>query len=231
MKKSMTCLGIAVAMTTFGRAAWPQECSMATPQSAEHNDHSASTGSPPASPDETNRTLLSNDVAHGGYGGPQVKLTALAEQAALLVGGRGAWIIGHSLTIGGAGYGLPTRIDAPQQAQGTATDAALSFGYGGFQVGYIVFPHDVIHFSGSLLIGGGGVSIVERRGQSDSQTVDSAALFVLEPEVAMEINITRTIRGVVDLSYRYVSNSGIPGLSSSRLGGPATGAALAFGWF
>jgi hypothetical protein len=143
----------------------------------------------------------------------------------------GAWIIGHSLTIGGAGYGLPTRVDAPQEAKGTATDAALSFGYGGFQVGYIFFPHDVIHFSGALLIGGGGVSIVERRGQSDSQTVDSAALFVLEPEIAMEFNITRAVRGVVDLSYRYVSNSGIAGLSSSRLGGPATGLAIAFGSF
>jgi hypothetical protein len=174
---------------------------------------------------------LSNDLAHGGFGGPQVKVTALAEQAALLVGGRGAWIIGHSLTIGGAGYGLPTRVDAPQEAKGTATDAALSFGYGGFQVGYIFFPHDVIHFSGALLIGGGGVSIVERRGQSDSQTVDSAALFVLEPEIAMEFNITRAVRGVVDLSYRYVSNSGIAGLSSSRLGGPATGLAIAFGSF
>ena len=231
MTNSMRCLGIAMAVTTFCRAAWSQECSVATPESAVHDDRPASSGSSPASPGEADRTLLSSDVAHGGFGGPQVKVTALAEQAALLVGGRGAWVIGHSLTIGGAGYGLPTRVDAPQQVQGTATGAALSFGYGGFQVGYIVFPHDVIHFSGSLLIGGGGVSIVERRGQADSQTVDSAALFVLEPEVAMEVNITRTIRGAVNLSYRYVSDSGLPGLSSSRLGGPATGAALAFGWF
>jgi hypothetical protein len=47
----------------------------------------------------------------------------------------------------------------------------------------------------------------------------------------MEFNITRAVRGVVDLSYRYVSNSGIAGLSSSRLGGPATGLAIAFGSF
>jgi hypothetical protein len=231
MKNSTRCLGIAMAVTTFGRAAWSQECSTSTPESVEHGGSSASSGSPAASPGEGQRNLLSNDVAHGGFGGPQVKVTPLAEQAAFLVGGRGAWIIGHSLTIGGAGYGLPTRVDAPEQAAGTATDAALSFGYGGFQVGYIVFPQDVIHFSGSLLIGGGGVSIVERRGQSDSQTVASAALFVLEPEVALEFNIARTVRGAVNLSYRYVSDSGIPGLSSSRLGGPATGAALAFGWF
>ena len=34
---------------------------------------------------------------------------------------------------------------------------------------------------------------------------------------------TRTIRAVVDLSYRLVSNPGIAGLSSSRVGVPASG--------
>jgi hypothetical protein len=174
---------------------------------------------------------LSSNLDHGGYGAPHVKVTALAGQAGLLVGGRGGWIIGHSLTLGGAGYGLPTRVDAPEQARGSATNAAVSLGYGGFRVGYIFFPREVVHFSAGLLIGGGGISVVERRVQSDIRTLHTSSVFVLEPEAAMEFNITPTIRGAFELSYRYMSDSGISGLSSSRIGGPAAGAFLAFGWF
>jgi hypothetical protein len=59
----------------------------------------------------------------------------------------------------------------------------------------------------------------------------SAAVFVLEPEAAVEVNITPLIRGAIHFSYRYMSDSTIPGLSTGALSGPSAGAMLAFGSF
>jgi hypothetical protein len=139
-------------------------------------------------------------------------------------------VIGHSFTLGGAGYGLPTRVEAPVEARGTATKTALALGYGGFQIGYIFLPQEIVHFSGALLIGGGGVAVLDRS-QSEWQSMASAAVFVLEPEAAVEVNITPLIRGAIHFSYRYMSDSTIPGLSTGALSGPSAGAMLAFGSF
>jgi hypothetical protein len=195
------------------------------------------TGAPPQDaskasqpPQEANKTLLSGKLDNGGYGAPIVKVTSLAGQAGILVGGRGAWVIGHSFTLGGAGYGLPTSVEVPEAARGSVTKTALALGYGGFQVGYIFLPREIVHFSSALLIGGGGVAVIDRS-QGDWQMMHSAAVFVLEPEVGVEVNITPLIRGGIHASYRYMSDSTIPGLSSGALSGPSAGAMLAFGAF
>jgi hypothetical protein len=225
MKSFVRYFGLAVAATMALRAseAWAEEAAMtpAPPQEANKT---------PSPPQEANKTLLSGKLHNGGYGAPVVKVTSLAGQAGVLVGGRGAWVIGHSFTLGGAGYGLPTRVEAPEEARGSATKTALALGYGGFQVGYIFLPREIVHFSGALLIGGGGVAVLDRS-QAEWQAMHSAAVFVLEPEVAVEVNITPLIRGSVLFSYRYMGDSTIPGLSASALSGPSAGAMLAFGSF
>jgi hypothetical protein len=228
VKNRMTYVAVGLAITFQAGLAWSQACNSSVDPSVAQP---SSAGTSLASQDDAPRVLLSGNLAHGGYGAPQVKATAVAGQAGLLMGGRGAWVIGHSLTLGGGGYGLATRVDAPEQASGSATNTAISLGYGGFRAGYIIFPQDMVHFTVGLLIGGGGVSVVEKRAQSDIRTLHSASVFVLEPDAAIEVNITPSIRGAIDVSYRYMSDSGIPGLSSSAIGGPAAGAVLAFGWF
>jgi hypothetical protein len=227
MKNRMTyAVGLAITLQA-GMAGAQARNSSVEPSVA----HATGGGNARASQEGAPRVLLTDHLSHGGYGAPQVKATSVAGQAGLLVGGRGAWVIGHSLTLGGGGYGLATRVDAPEQASGSATNTAISLGYGGFRAGYIFFPDDVVHFTAGLLIGGGGISVVERYAQSDIRTLHSASVFVLEPDAAIEVNFTPSIRGAIDVSYRYMSDSRIPGLSSSAIGGPAAGAVLAFGWF
>ena len=58
-------------------------------------------------------TLLgSSEVTHGGFGGPVIKYTQIKGEPAVLVGGRGGWIINHTFIIGGGGYGLVNDIKA-----------------------------------------------------------------------------------------------------------------------
>ncbi|HLZ10304.1 MAG TPA: hypothetical protein VKT80_17075 [Chloroflexota bacterium] len=210
--------------------AWSQTASA---ESAKQPNDREPTGDANASgeqPKEADRVLLAGKVDHGGYGAPHVKVTSVAGQAGLLVGGEGAWIIGHSLFLGGGGYGLATSADAPDLARSPQGTSTLTLGYGGFRIGYVVAPHDLVHFSGALLVGGGGVSVIEHVG-NDSRTYRSASMFIVEPELRVEVNITKMLRGGIDASYRYMADSGIVGLSSSKISGPAAGALLAFGWF
>jgi hypothetical protein len=108
--------------------------------------------------------------------------------------------------------------------------SSLTFGYGGVRVGYIVAPHDLLHVVGSVLVEAGSVQVVEHVG-SDARTYRSSSMFALEPDVALELNNAQWIPAGIDASYRYMPDSGIPGLSSSKMGGPAAGVLVAFGWF
>jgi hypothetical protein len=233
MKKSMAFLTAVLATMGLGtnRAGAQERSASASVTDAAAQDSTDNAKSSSEIPDENPRTLLSGNLAHGGFGAPHVKVTPVSGQAGLLVGGRGAWVIGHSLTLGGGGYGLATHVDAPEAARGSLADASISLGYGGVRIGYIFFPQEMVHFSTGLLIGGGGVSVLARRNQSDNEAIHTGSVFVLEPEAALEINITRSIRGAIDVSYRYMSDPGIAGLSSTKIGGPAAGATVAFGWF
>jgi len=48
---------------------------------------------------------------------PGVAALALLRRPGPLLGGEGAWIIAHSLFLGGGGYGLVTTTDAPEEAR------------------------------------------------------------------------------------------------------------------
>lgn len=182
--------------------------------------------------DERDQTLQTGKISHGGYGGPELKMTSVSSTAAMLVGGQGGWIVGHSLTLGGAGYGLATRVDAPDQPGVPLGDSRLQLGYGGIRVGYTFTPHKLIHFSTGLLIGAGGIAIMEHHNHgSDSKLLRSNAVFALEPDVTVELNINWFMRAGFSASYRYLGDSRTAGLSASSLSAPAAGAVLKFGSF
>jgi hypothetical protein len=226
----------AIALVTG--AARAQASQTAAPQPIAYSEPSGGASTPQSceGPDEP-QVLLSGKVAHGGFGAPEVKVTRLADTTGLLVGGQGAWVVAHSIMLGGGGYGLATSVDAPSQSRSAFGDSSLQFGYGGFRAGYVLFPRSLVHATAGFLIGGGGVSLVERypdpthAGQTDSRVYRSASVFVFEPELALEVNINKFMRAAADVSYRYVADSGIAGLSSSKLSWLAGGAMLKFGWF
>jgi hypothetical protein len=82
-------------------------------------------------------TLLgSGEVTHGGFGGPVFKYAQIKGEPAILVGGRGGWILNHTFIIGGGGYGLANDIKAnnPLIIAPGITKPYLNFGYGGLEL-------------------------------------------------------------------------------------------------
>ena len=82
------------------------------------------------------QVLFGRITSHGGFGGPVVKLSQFDSNLGVLAGGRGGWIIGHKLTLGGGGYGLAN--DIPVLYDGTDSTRYLDFNYGGFEMGIII---------------------------------------------------------------------------------------------
>jgi hypothetical protein len=144
-------------------------------------------------------TVLGSHVEHGGYGSPELKLTSLSGRSALLVGGEGGWIIGRRLVLGGGGYGAATEVQSPSVLQPAGGDAHLS-------------------------MGGGATSST-----SDGSFHRSDSFFVVEPDLAAEVNLARHVRLAIGGSYRFVGGTEVTGFTATRLNGPAATLALRFG--
>jgi hypothetical protein len=172
-------------------------------------------------------TLLGDNVEHGGYGGPVIRLSGINGQFGIFVGGHGGWIIDHRFVIGGGGYGLVgNTLDVPYVSP-FGGRSYLTFGYGGLEVQYIGQPVKLVHFTVFTLVGAGGANY--RAG--GTTMLDSDPLFVAEPGAGVEVNLTRTIRLSAGATYRLVRGVTLPGLTNGDLSGPSGFIGLGFGHF
>ncbi len=151
------------------------------------------------------KTLVSGDVDHGGFGGTVVKFSQIDGEFAVFAGGYGGWLINHTFMIGAGGYGLTNR------------EPELTMGYGGVILEYIAPSNNLIHFFGNVLIGAGS------EGQGAEQE-----FFVVEPAVHLELNVTKNVRVGMGGSYRYISGLGH---RNSDLRGPSASFTIKFGKF
>ncbi|MCT4643460.1 MAG: hypothetical protein N4A74_00630 [Carboxylicivirga sp.] len=156
------------------------------------------------------RTIFDSgkDQSHGGYGAIMVNYSQVMDRDALLVGGRGAWIINHNLGLGLGGYGLMTD---PKHDNILNHEYSLLGGYGGLLIEPIVGAKSPVHLSFPILIGAGGVAYTKHwqeyeNGHDYEEYEDSDAFFVLEPGVELEFNMLKFFRLGLSVSYRYTSD-------------------------
>ncbi len=174
-------------------------------------------------------TLISGDLESGGFGGPVLKIGPMKGTTGVLVGGRGGWIINHTFILGGGGYGLANNIRMTDP-DGLNRTMYLEFGYGGVELDYIGNSSDVIHYTVGALIGGGSLGYRNAQGGMwDSNKQD--AVFVLEPNVNLELNVTKFFRINAGVNYRWVNDVQFVGLSDKDLSGVAGSITLKFGAF
>jgi len=182
-------------------------------------------------------TLLgSGKITSGGYGAPVIKYTQIKGEPAILVGGKGGWIINHSFIIGGGGYGLVNNIDANNTFAAMLSEPYLNFGYGGLELEYIVQSDQMVHFSVNTLIGAGGVSyrpsfFDEHRDNWNNWDSPSDAFFVFEPGANVELNVIDFFRINAGVSYRLISGVNFDDLKNSDLAGISGVLTFKFGKF
>lgn len=199
-------------------------------------------------------------MTHSGWLGLQMKGTQLDGDLAFLIGGKGGWLINRKFTIGFAGYGnIPSKdytgLSYYYNEDSIIYDSKLSrfLGYGGLYLEYIINPLDLIHFTGSVLLGGGGVSYSkmgnmngnmnkwdEDYNMNNIDSYPSQGFFVIEPELSVEMNITKFAKIGVAASYRFmrgIDNNEAFDLPANKslkdinLSGVSGSLYFSFGWF
>jgi hypothetical protein len=198
------------------------------------------------------------DSARGGWGGISTSVTSINGSAAQLVGFSGGYMIGHQFTIGIAGSGIASYVEADEDlfksnGGGSRWDSYESDGAGHFVEGGFAglllqwepLPSWVIHPNLSATLGGGAVTYSQRgdedgwdadwdvEGEFSTEDERPVGMFsVAELRAGGTLNMTRWARLDAHLGYRYIGGmSEIDGLSREELGGLSLGVGLRFGRF
>ena len=156
------------------------------------------------------QTIFNPNSGSGGYGAFTIGYTTINGRDALLMGGRGEWVIGHGFGLGGGGYGF---VNDPIYSPLDNLNYSLAGGYGGLIMEPIIFGWYPVHVSIPILIGAGGVASTSYSGDWhdpyeywDGYLEDAVAFFVTEVRVELEFNLVRFFRLAVFGGYRYTSD-------------------------
>ncbi len=181
------------------------------------------------------RTLLDiENIEHGGYGAFVTKVTSINGEGAVLMGGRGGWIINHVFAIGGGGYGLINNVHT--RTVGPLGERFVNLGYGGLDFEVIVNSDELVHFSVHSLIGAGSVGFRNdwsNGWNSNGNNYDhhTDGFFVAEPGINVDLNVTPWFRASAGASYRYITGVTSGAAKNADLSGPSAMLSFRFGKF
>jgi hypothetical protein len=149
------------------------------------------------------RTLVRGEASHGGFGGVVFKGSGVNDQFAGFFGARGGWVIDHVFVLGAGGYlmggGVDVEVDGARES--------LDMWYAGAEIEFISGWSQVYHITFATLVGGGSLGLA---GQSDG-------IFVTEPALNIEVNVTPYLRLNFGGGYRFAWGADLPELSNGDI--------------
>ncbi|MCB0638254.1 MAG: outer membrane beta-barrel protein [Lewinella sp.] len=168
-------------------------------------------------------TLFGQARVVGGFGGPIWEF-GLNNDIGTAAGGGGGIVI-NSVFIGAYGVGS---IDFNQLFDEGDVDV-LDLGHGGIWIGGTYRPSSLLHLYASGRIGWGALN-VEFDGNQNYRDIDK--VFVLTPEIGVELNVTRWFRVAGTIGYRYLQGANEDlGYKDEDFSGTMIGLTARFGWF
>ena len=181
------------------------------------------------------QTLFDPHSGSGGYGAFTIGYTQINGKDAILMGGRGEWVVGHGFGLGMGGYGF---INDPTYNPVDQLNYSLAGGYGGLMLEPILFGWFPVHLSFPILIGAGGVASTSYSADwydpyqyYDGYVEEATAFFVTEIGMEVEFNLVRFFRLAVFGSYRYTSDIIMVNTPVDALKGWSAGMTFKFGSF
>lgn len=181
------------------------------------------------------QTVFNRNAGSGGYGAFSIGYTQINGQDAILMGGRGEWVIGHGFGLGMGGYGF---VNDPTYNPISQLNYSLAGGYGGLIMEPILFGWFPVHVSFPILIGAGGVANTSYSSNwydpyeyYDGFVEDATAFFVADFGMEIEFNLVRFFRLALFGSYRYTSDIIMLNTPADALRGWSAGMTFKFGSF
>ncbi|UCB52820.1 MAG: hypothetical protein JSV10_01645 [Candidatus Zixiibacteriota bacterium] len=172
---------------------------------------------------------MEGKIDHSGFGAAVLKVCEIQGETGLFFGGRGGWVLNHTVVVGAGIYGLINRIKA--KGIGPAGRHELSVTLTCLEFEYVVNSPKLIHYSFYAGIGGGNVEYIDVQRHFDYDYDATDAFFVAEPGANVILNVTTFFRLAVGASYRFVSGVEKEGLRNSDFDGPSANLTLKFGKF
>lgn len=187
------------------------------------------------------QTIFSKRKSNGGYGAFTMGYSQIDGRDALVTGARGAFIFDHAFAIGIGGYGFVNNLDYNSfHHQNPENEFMLAGGYGGIFIEPIIAGTKPVHLSFPILIGMGGVALVDDYEWGWDWDVDPYhpgyeydhdLFFVVEPAVELEFNLARFFRTALYASYRFTSDITLLETNEDVLSGFNLGVTFKFGKF
>lgn len=189
--------------------------------------------------DQPIKTLFNSSGPIGWWISPDFAYTQIDNRTAWLGGLSAGIIINHNVSIGLGGYGIANSNQLKFSGIVDTADVYLYGGYGGLKLEYRFYPTKVIHFAFPVLIGGGSAAYTtwqyDNYDPYDDDDEDYRYawdnFFVIEPGVALGINLLDWLRFDVGASYRYIPGLTLPKTDSNMLCGFSGNFSLKFGKF
>lgn len=175
-----------------------------------------------------------NNIEHGWYVAAMNQTTMINHQWSDFVGGKAAWIINHSLALGGGGYGLvyPTDRDSFTGTAYEGLEKKINLGFGGALIEYFFRPDSLLTMAPSVMIGGGVLDYYNPdKEDSDDSSESGDAFFFIMPEMNIYLNITEYVRIGAGISYRIVNGIHQKDFSDKNINGFSLTLCVMAGWF
>lgn len=154
-------------------------------------------------------TLLDETDTWLMYTRPEVQLTELGDDMAVMGNLSIGWMLNDKLSIGPSVTMLVDDVDDSEKGNLNRFD----LWYAGLRAEYTFSTWSLVHASASLTVGGGDASV------TDYGTDDDDSLFVVEPGVSIAVNTADWVELGVGLSYRYIDGGDVGGYDENDLGG------------
>ena len=154
-----------------------------------------------------------NKIKVSGFIGPIMEFSAIQNDFAFFMGGKGGLIFNQKFYFGGYGEGLTTRHYNKQWDIDKIDDKGyygnITFGHGGFLLGYIHKSNKPIHFGISSRIGWGAINTIPDKDIDhyyyDKDDTYKDHVFVAIPQIEIEFNFTKWFKINAGIGYRVVA--------------------------
>ena len=155
------------------------------------------------------------DVSVSGFAAVINEFSGFDKEFGFSLGGGAALLIDQKFFLGGYGLGLTTqhlnsyvRYNREAATNKYSGDLYTRFGHGGFWLGYIHNAHNAIHWGVNAKLGWGAVSLTDKIERGDTykwDNYDYDNVFVITPQVDLNMNLLSWMRLNVGLGYRVVT--------------------------
>ena len=152
---------------------------------------------------ENSNSIVEDDEV-GAYGAFTVGYTSLGNKGAVVIGGKGIWVVNDMLGLGLSGDGFLS--SKSKNVLNNNYEYSIGGGYFGLLVEPTFFADNTFHVSMPIILGGGGVTCITYTELDNGSQPDlSDIFFVFEPGVEIEYNMIKYLRISLGISYRMTS--------------------------